>query len=597
VVQKETLQEKKADGGHHHDTTTMDHSRKEVDELKKEPEPRETTADSGGKDGGVQDGVPMPDVDSGLLTPRKRSNRTFTSLHFSGAQNCSLCHDGLKDSKGTDVSIVKSWSATMMANASRDPFWLAKFRSEVARAPHLSELVQDKCTKCHAPMAYHELKTSKKKVQVFGAGGLLDSSNQLYNHAMGGVSCTVCHQIPDSPKLGTLAGFSGNYNLPVYTIATQQKVLYGPYTNPFPNPMVMHTGFTPKHSSHIRSSKLCGSCHNLKTPFVDKDGKVVPKTPTAEFPEQMIFSEWKHSDYADGRKTPRSCQNCHMKQTSGVKISTRPMNNRIGPRSPFGQHIFVGGNTFMLTLLRDYNKLLGVTSTNFAFTLQKTREMLQSAATVRIESPSLQGGELKFQLLVQNQSGHKLPTGFPSRRVFLHVQVKDAQGRMVFESGKPRADGSIVGVDADRDGKRYEPHYDEITKPDQVQVYEAIMGNTDKKLTYTLLRAASYLKDNRLLPHGFDKKTAPSDIKVAGKASSDADFTGGRDVVKYRIKGLSSGAYTVKATLYLQSVGYRFAQDLFRDNKHREVLLFQYLWNKATFHVEPITTTQTTIRP
>ena len=335
----------------------------------------------------------------------------------------------------------------------------------------------------------------------------------------------------------------------------------------------------------------------MKTPFVDKDGKVVPKTPTAEFPEQMIFSEWKHSDYADGRKTPRSCQNCHMKQTSGVKISTRPMNNRIGPRSPFGQHIFVGGNTFMLTLLRDYNKLLGVTSTNFAFTLQKTREMLQSAATVRIESPSLQGGELKFQLLVQNQSGHKLPTGFPSRRVFLHVQVKDAQSRMVFESGKPRADGSIVGVDADRDGKRYEPHYDEITKPDQVQVYEAIMGNTDKKLTYTLLRAASYLKDNRLLPHGFDKKTAPSDIKVAGKASSDADFTGGRDVVTYRIKGLSSGAYTVKATLYLQSVGYRFAQDLFRDNKHREVLLFQYLWNKATFHVEPITTTQTTIRP
>ncbi len=115
------------------------------------------------------------------------------------------------------------------------------------------------------------------------------------------------------------------------------------------------------------------------------------------------------------------------------------------------------------------------------------------------------------------------------------------------------------------------------------------MGNTDKKVTYTLLRAASYLKDNRLLPRGFDKSTAPNDIRVAGKAFADSDFVGGGDRVSYRIPGLSGGSFSVEAVMYMQTVSYRFAQDLFRDNQHKEVLLFQYLWKKATFYVEPMT--------
>ena len=70
-----------------------------------------------------------------------------------------------------------------------------------------------------------------------------------------------------------------------------------------------------------------------------------------------------------------------------------------------------------------------------------------------------------------------------------------------------------VGVDADADRATFEPHYDLITSPDQVQVYEAIMGNNLNEVTYTLLRGADYLKDNRLLPQGFDKATAPSDVR------------------------------------------------------------------------------------
>jgi hypothetical protein len=68
---------------------------------------------------------------------------------------------------------------------------------------------------------------------------------------------------------------------------------------------------------------------------------------------------------------------------------------------------------------------------------------------------------------------------------------------------------------------KHEPHYDKINNPQQVQIYEAIMADTANALTHTLLRAKTYLKDNRLLPQGFDKSTASADIAVHGRATTD----------------------------------------------------------------------------
>ncbi len=83
-------------------------------------------------------------------------NANFTTSHFSGSGNCATCHDGLTDTSGENVSIVRDWGTSMMANATKDPFWQAKVATELKRNPDLSTVINDTCSKCHAPMANYE---------------------------------------------------------------------------------------------------------------------------------------------------------------------------------------------------------------------------------------------------------------------------------------------------------------------------------------------------------------------------------------------------------------------------------------------------------
>src|SRR5260221_5023253 len=91
-----------------------------------------------------------------------------------------------------------------------------------------------------------------------------------------------------------------------------------------------------------------------------------------------------------------------------------------------------------------------------------------------MRSVDLASDRLKVQVLVQNLTGHKMPTAYPSRRAWLHVTIRDARDNKVFESGALHADGSIEGNDNDADPARFEPHYREITQGDQVPIYEPL---------------------------------------------------------------------------------------------------------------------------
>jgi mono/diheme cytochrome c family protein len=157
---------------------------------------------------------------------------------------------------------------------------------------------------------------------------------------------------------------------------------------------------------------------------------------------------------------------------------------------------------------------------------------------------------------IQTQLGGELP-----------VVVRDSGGQVVFESGKLRPDGSIVGNDNDDDPLRYEPHYSKIERWDQVEIYEDIMKDQAGQPTTGLLHAVGYLKDNRVLPTGFDKKTAPAEIGVVGEAAADPSFTGGEDRVQFSVwVGNAQGPFRVEAELCYQPIGFRWAHNLLRCN-------------------------------
>jgi hypothetical protein len=156
-----------------------------------------------------------------------------------------------------------------------------------------------------------------------------------------------------------------------------------------------------------------------------------------------------------------------------------------------------------------------------------------------------------------------MPTAYPSRRVWLHLVVQDRDGRTIFESGALNADGSIVGNVNDADPHRYEPHYREITRPQQVEIFEPILGDAHGNVTTGLLSAVGYLKDNRLLPSGFDKHSATRDIAVVGDALDDPNFTDQGSVIRYVIDTASApGPFHVRAELWYQPIGFRWAHNL-----------------------------------
>jgi hypothetical protein len=513
-------------------------------------------------------------------------NASFISDHFSGSQKCAFCHDGLTDQHGSDVSIHKAWQSTMMSNSAIDPFWKAKVASEVNRNPHVKDIIEEKCSRCHTPMANVEVNFTGEPVTLLD-DGFLNPDNPHYDAAMNGVSCSLCHQIENTPKLGTVEGFSGGFEI-AENFGTDRNI-YGPYSDPLVNPMINNVNFTPVHSAHMNESKLCATCHNLDTPVLHPNGEAAG----IYFPEQAPYTEWEYSDF----NGTQECQSCHMPVADGsVIISTRPQNGSLSPRSPFRQHQFIGANTYMLNIIKNNKVKLGAIAddTSFDQTIQNSRELLKAAAHTEIIRPGFADGKLSFSIKITNHSGHKFPTSIPTRRTWLHVTIQDAKNTTLFESGALAEDGrKIIGVD-DKTIGTYEPHHKKIVEPSQVQVYEGIMADTEDHLTYTLLHAAKFLKDNRILPKGMGKTdiNLPDNIKTYGAAANDTDFIGGSDTVDYEVALPPSTSYTITVTLMYQTLSYGFAQDLYQDDELPEVALMKSMDEKTDLHSEKVSSDQ-----
>jgi hypothetical protein len=469
---------------------------------------------------------------------------------FLTSDNCMACHNGLSTSKGEDVSIGFDWRASMMANSARDPYWQASVRREVRDHAGSAAAIENECSLCHMPMAHVQARATGKPGEVFANLGR-NAPPAMAALAQDGVSCSVCHQI-ETDNLGKPASFGGGFSIDM-SGKTPRKAM-GPFEvkPPLARFMASATTFYPTAAAHIRNSELCATCHTLITDALGPDGKIIGR-----LPEQVPFLEWLESAYKDST----TCSSCHM---ADVRDPAPIASLLAEPRRGLARHEFIGGNFIVPTML----KLLGTAMPALPQDLDRASDrarahVARDAAKVGLGEIQVKDGVLEAPITVENQAGHKLPTAYPSRRVWLHITVKDGAGAVVFESGAIGPDGKIVGNDNDEDPLRFEPHHKVIEKPAEVQIYEAILGDSQGRVTTGLLHAVTYLKDNRIVPVGFDKKAVGLDVAVRGEALSDDDFADGSDRVLLRVPvGKAMAPFRVEAELLYQPIGFRWAENL-----------------------------------
>lgn len=514
------------------------------------------------------------------------------------SRECEVCHSNsttataLRDAAGREISPFDLWQSTMMANSARDPLWRAMVAAERDVTPSRSSEIAAACTRCHSPMG--SAVREESPTEYLMTPEKLDGNDEIADLGRDGVSCTVCHQIEDV-NLGTDETYSGFFPL------NDDDEIYGPHDNLIANQMVSRTGKRPVTSTHIRDkSGLCATCHTLFTNAVRADGTATG----AVHAEQTPYLEWRNSVFQDEvaplAPEAASRQDCHVPQldVDGNVISTRVARNPAGfdwsflqDRSPYGRHIFVGGNTLIPEILRDNAAALNVTAPAAAFdaTIAAARDQLQNrTAVVDVTSAVRSGSQLDVNVQVTNLAGHKLPSGIPTRRVWVRLTVRDSGGNVVWDCGAHDAEGRLVDgfgtpLSSESVGGPILPHLNVVSSEATPVVYEDILEDENGNPVWRLLRADTNFKDNRLLPQGW-VPTHPDAPETAPKAiNGDPNFVGGGDQISFQIPvGATSGPLTVEATIYFQLLGYRFAQELFAFNHLPDVAVFEGYWQNAT---------------
>ncbi|MBA3438832.1 MAG: hypothetical protein H0T92_03065, partial [Pyrinomonadaceae bacterium] len=126
--------------------------------------------------------------------------------------------------------------------------------------------------------------------------------------------------------------------------------------------------------------------------------------------------------------------------------------------------------------------------------------------------------------------------------------------------------------------QHYQPHYEVITSPNQVQIYEELIQNAEGRFTTNFIRRDETVKDNRLLPLGWTKNGPDPSLNGRylkatypdGEAVNDPDYqegNAGTDRLTYLILlpvGVAPNQCTVQATLYYQAIPPYYLDNRFR---------------------------------
>ncbi len=479
--------------------------------------------------------------------------------NFALPSTCSPCHSNFGF---PEVEPFAAWKGSMMAQSGRDPLMLAALAIANQDLEHAGET----CLRCHMPKGWLEGRSVPEDGTAITAGD------------REGVQCSVCHRLvdpfpsPENPPedAAILSGLSQ----PVTVLGSAMMVvdpidrLRGPFDvvadlGGDPHAPTRPTLISPYHAS----SELCGTCHNVFNPAFTRNmsGEYVlnaldtPGDPAFGFPEQSTYDEWAASTFATtGVTAPQfggngtvvsTCQDCHMPAVSGRDANGGFL------RDDVPLHEFVGGNAFIPKVL-PFHPAFGpdVDPTLLAKTVDKATSMLRRAASMALD---LQNGTLTVR--VQNESGHKLPTGYPDgRRMWLHVRALDASRTVVFESGRyVFSTAELVGYGLTPMDQGYDPNLHVWEAVDGISPALAVTLGVASGPSQHLVLNNVREKDNRIPPRGFTNAAYEAfDGAPVGAVYADGQNF---DEVQYPV---GANAVQAEVTLYYQTASRDYVEFL-----------------------------------
>jgi hypothetical protein len=481
---------------------------------------------------------------------------------FVTSNQCMGCHSGNAwmgskflmivephSSSPVNVSPYGEWRWSPMGLAGRDPIFYAQLESELAYLrdrPADRQTVINTCFRCHGVMGKRQLdidngydladpkpgtKEPNFDLAWVTATNPADKGFKYGALARDGVSCAACHRIvrdPTPPGQNPLRYFLEHSITGQFTLGPA-GVIGGPFGDDTisTHPMKVSLGLEPKYDAYIGDSRVCGSCHTINLPVMDKK-------PFGHSLEQVTYLEWLNSEFqTDFNPGPnaRSCQSCHMpggyaSRARGVNIpriqtvfadvqdDTYPAAENLAPMDEvrarfrsqgFVRHQFQGVNAFLLEMFNRFmepdtstppsysNDILGVRKSDYMSTLDTdlpnaidnfVQVAGQETATLEVLQPHIAAGSITADVRITNKAGHRLPSGVGFRRAFIEFLVLDS-GRIdpatgepviVWSSGRTNAAGLIVdgqgrplptefvGTPSNRHGV-YQPHFYGAARP------------------------------------------------------------------------------------------------------------------------------------
>jgi hypothetical protein len=379
------------------------------------------------------------------------------------------------------------------------------------------------------------------------------------------------------------------------------------------------------YSRAHKSKFFCGTCHDVSNPVLanlglsglpDQTGGVdqISEQYSAYryFHVERTFSEFLCSDYGrpGGAATnlefqaqgapdilwAAKCQDCHMRDVNGQACNkkgtvVRPSGSSEHPNSGVPLHDLTGGNTWVTHILASLDPLGPVYDPVNVQLLDQGPEVLTLDLSAG-QTPALDGAALKagsdraaqqlalagtftdvgydpvqgaLTFRVQNNTGHKLISGFPEgRRMFVNVQLYSS-GQLIYEVNPyDSAAGTLRGLDHPSSPALLGPQ--EVYEDDLVYEMHASSSLTGEDKTFHFVLATGRHKDNRIPPRGFDISLAQQRLcdPVADGVNSPglftaAEYAGGYDQVQL---GVVPGADEVRLTLYYQGTSREYIEFL-----------------------------------